>query len=96
MPARRSPRQRNPERRVAHLDAANTELIRAAASEALKPHDELFQILAPSQCNATRLDFANSASIAVSMSSPGSASVTVDSTIPSFFVVSFMVSISAW
>jgi len=37
------PPEADPSRREAHVDAANMELIRAAAAESLRPHDELFQ-----------------------------------------------------
>lgn len=37
------PPEEDPERRVPHLDASDTELVRAAAAKSLKPHDELFQ-----------------------------------------------------
>lgn len=39
------PPEPDPERRVAHLEASDMELVRAAAAEALQPHSELFQPL---------------------------------------------------
>ena len=39
------PPEADPERREAHVDASDMELVRAAAAEALAPHDELFQPL---------------------------------------------------
>ncbi|MCY3002058.1 MAG: OmpA family protein [Planctomycetota bacterium] len=37
------PPEEDPERREAHVDASELELVRAAAASALEPHDELFQ-----------------------------------------------------
>ena len=39
------PAEPDPERREAHVDASDMELVRAAAANALQPHDELFQPL---------------------------------------------------
>ncbi len=37
------PPEEDPERREAHVNASDMELVRAAAAKALQPHDELFQ-----------------------------------------------------